>query len=71
MMRKNKCTCTAAYAIDLAVTLLFRWSFDATLRRPGLLLGAVFCDLAGGMFSVASSSSETLPAEEGDVNMHL
>ena len=29
----DKHTCTAAYATDRGVTLLFRWSFDATLRR--------------------------------------
>jgi len=66
---KNKHTWTAAYAIDRGVTLPFRWSFDATLRRTGLLLDKVFCNLAGGMFS--SLSSETSFAEDGDVNMLL
>src|SRR6266849_9603640 len=63
-------TCTAAYAIDRGVTLSFRWSFDATLRRT-LLLDEVFHDLAGGMFSALSSSSKISFAEEGDVNMLL
>lgn len=65
-----KPTWTAAYAIDRGVTLSFRFTFDATLRRTGLLPDEVLCDLAGGMFSV-SSSSETTLAEEGDVNMAL
>jgi hypothetical protein len=60
-------TCTAAYAIDLGVTLLFRWSFDATLRRTELLFDEVFCDLVGGV----SSSSKLSFAEEGDVKMLL
>ena len=64
---KNKRTWTAAYAIDRGVTLLFRWSFDATLQRIGLLL---FCNLAGGMFSLFSSS-ETSFADDGEVNMVL
>jgi len=64
---KKKPTCTAAYAIDRGVTLSFRWTFDATLRRTGFLMD-VLCDLAGGMFSVLSSSSEIPFAEEGDVN---
>jgi len=67
---KNKSTWTAAYAIDQGVTLLFRGSFDATLRHTGLLLDKVFCTLAGGMFSL-SSSSETSFAEDGEVNMVL
>jgi len=65
---KNKHTWTAAYAIVWGVTLLFRWSFDATLQHTGLL--QVFCNLAGGMFS-SLSSSETSFAEDGGVNMLL
>ena len=64
-------TCTAAYAIDLGVTLLFRWSFDATLRHTELLLDEVFCDLVGGVSSALSSSSKLSFAEEGDVKMLL
>ena len=64
---KNKHTWTAAYAIDLGVTLLFKWTLDATLRRTGLL--HVFRNLAGGMFSLLSS--ETSFAEDGEVNMVL
>ena len=67
---KNKPTWTAAYAIDRGVTLLFRRSFDATLRCTGLLLDEVFCNLAGGMFS-SLSSSETSFAEDGEVNIVL
>jgi hypothetical protein len=67
----KKPTWTAAYAIDRGVTLSFRFTFDATLRRAGLLPDEVLCDLAGGMFSVASSSSEISLAEEGDVNIAL
>jgi len=65
-----KPTWTAAYATDRGVTLLFRFTFDATLRRAGLLPDEVLCDLAGGTFSVSSSSEISL-AEEGDVNMAL
>jgi hypothetical protein len=75
---KHRATCnsikptwTAAYAIDRGVTLLFRLTFDATLRRVRLLLDKVLCDLAGGMFSTPSSSSEMSLAEEGDVNIVL
>ena len=67
---ENKHTWTAAYAIDLGVTLLFRWSFDATLRRTGLLLDKVFCSLAGSTFS-SLPSSEISFAEDGEVNMVL
>jgi hypothetical protein len=63
---KMKPTWTAAYAMDRGVTLSFRLTFDATLRRT--CLDAVFRDLAGGLFS---SSSEISFAEEGDVNMAL
>jgi len=59
-------TCTAAYAIDLGVTLLFRWSFDATLQRTVLLL-----DLVEGKFSAVFSSSKLSFAEDGDVKMLL
>ena len=66
-------TWTAAYAIDRGVTLLFKFTFDATLRRTacGFFLDEVLCNLAGGMFSALSSSSETSLAEEGDVNIAL
>ena len=67
---KNKPTWTAAYAIDRGVTLLFRWSFDATFRRTGFLLDKVFRTWAGGMFS-SLSSSKTSFAEDGEVNMAL
>ena len=65
-----KPTWTAAYAIDRGVTLSFRFTFDATLRRTGLLPDEVLCDLAGGMFS-ALSSPEISFTEEGAVNMAL
>jgi hypothetical protein len=67
---KKKPTCTAAYAMDHGVTLLFKWTFDATLWRTDLLMD-VLCDLAEGMFSALSSSSEIPLAEEGDMNMAL
>ena len=67
---KNKPTWTAAYVIDYGVTLLFRWSFDATLQHTGLLLDKVFCTLARGMFSLLSSSKTSF-AEDGKVNMAL
>jgi hypothetical protein len=63
-------TCTAAYAIDRGVTLLLRWSFDATLRRTELL-HETFCDLVGATFSMSFSSSRIFFAEEGDVNILL
>ena len=56
--------------MDRGVTLPFRWSFDATLLHTDLLLDEVFCTLAGGMFSLVSSS-ETSFAEDGEVNMLL
>ena len=58
--------------MDRGVTLLFRFTFDATLRRTGFFPEQVLCDLAGGMFSALSSeSSEISFAEEGDVNIAL
>lgn len=58
--------------MDRGVTLLFRWSFDATFRRLGLFRGCeVFCDFAGGALSASPSSSGISFAEEGEVNMHL
>ena len=67
---KIKPTWTAAYMIDQGLTLLFRWSFDATLQHTGLLLDKVFCTLAGGMFS-SLPSSETSFSEDGEVKMAL
>ena len=67
----KKPTWTATYVMDQEVTLSFRFTFDATLRCMGLLLDKVLCDLAGGMFSALSSSSEISLAEEGDVNIAL
>src|SRR6266852_2567705 len=64
-------TCTAAYAIDRGVTLSFRWSLDATLRRTKLLSDEVCRDFVGGLFSASSSSSTISFAEAGDVNMLL
>jgi hypothetical protein len=57
--------------MDRGVTLQFRCSFDAKLRRTGLSLDKIFCALAaGGVFS-SLSSSETSFAEDGEVNMAL
>ena len=69
-MYNKKPTITAAYATERGVTLLLRFTLDATSRRVGLLPDDVLCDFAGGMFS-ALSSSEISIAEEGDVNIAL
>ena len=60
----------AAYATDRGVTLLFKWSFVATLRRTELL-DEIFCDLVGTTVSASFSSSKILLAEDGDVNILL
>ena len=50
------------------MTLLFKFTFEATLRHTGFLDDVLCVLAAGGMFS----SSEILSfAEEGEVNMDL